>query len=35
MEKRAGAEFLQIPVRLLTLNDEQRLQLSSLVADSN
>jgi hypothetical protein len=35
MEKRPDAEFLQLQVRLLTLSDEQRLQLSSLVADGN
>lgn len=35
MEKRPDAEFLQMQVRFLTLNDEQRLQLSSLVADGN
>jgi len=35
MEKRADAEFLQMQVRFLTLSDEQRRQLSSLVTDSN
>jgi len=35
MEKRPDAEFLQIQVRLLTLGDEQRVQLSSLVAEGN